>query len=108
MTPTPLAALADDDGVGVGVHDVDVVAREDGDVDGAEFSHAVDVALVDEHPVNAGFETGGDAALTRLPVADGVVGFQPDGVCHISSVVGRLLNVAGAAGFARRINHTLM
>jgi hypothetical protein len=84
--PVALAALPDDDGVRVGlllvlglVDDVDVVAGERGDVDPPEFADPRHVPPVDEHPVDAGLEAGGDAALACLPVADRVVGLQPDG-----------------------------
>ena len=67
---------------------MDVVAGERRDRDLTEFPDPGDVALVDEHTVDAGLEPGGDPALARLPVADRVVGQKPDGTCHAGRVVG--------------------
>ena len=49
----------------------------------AEITDAPDVGLVDEHPVDPRFEPRGDPPLPCLPVADRVVGLQPDASCHL-------------------------
>jgi len=97
-----LAALPDDPRVGfrvlvrVGlVDDVHVVRPERRDVHGAEFADLLDVLLVDEHPVHAGLQSGGDASLPGLPVADRVVGLQPDGPCHWRKETARGLQRTG-------------
>src|SRR5699024_1212110 len=66
----------------------------------AEVAHPRDVRLVAEHPVDAGFETRSDPFFSPLPIADRVVGFEPDRTCHVVRSKRAGLNVAkGSEGF---------
>gem|GEM_PF-6012205 len=97
-----LAVLADEDGVGlavaIGLDIVDNVGvrAERRDVDVAEFADPADIVVVDEHPVDAGLDTGRDPLFACLPVADGVVGLDPDGACHTRAVSARGLEHGGS------------
>ena len=92
-----LAALPDDLRVGslAVVDGVDAAAvHERRDRHRAEVADLRDVALVTEHPVDAGFEPRGDPFFPVLPVAHRVVGFEPDRTCHTGRSEASGLNVA--------------